>query len=75
MAKDTAHTAHRTGEPVNRIQVAKDTGHTTLHTQRAHRCTGLRQLKLHGQNHTKCTPFGPCKKIVFHRLFFLKTEY
>ena len=36
---------------------------------------GLRRLKLHGQNHTKCTQFGPCKKIVFHRLCFLKTEY
>ena len=24
----------------------------------------LRRLKLHGQNHTKCTQFGPCKKIV-----------
>ena len=35
----------------------------------------LRRLKLHGQNHTKCTQFGPCKKIVFHRLCFLKTEY
>ena len=35
----------------------------------------LRQLKLHGQNHTKCTQFGPCKKIVFHRLSFSKTEY
>ena len=35
----------------------------------------LRRLKLHGQNHTKCTQFGPCKKIVFHRLSFLKTEY
>ena len=35
----------------------------------------LRRLKLHGQNHTKCTQFGPCKKIVFHGLCFLKTEY
>ena len=35
----------------------------------------LRRLKLHGQNYTKCTQFGPCKKIVFHRLSFLKTEY
>ena len=35
----------------------------------------LRRLKLHGQNHTKCTQFGPCKKIVFHRLCFLKPEY
>ena len=35
----------------------------------------LRRLKLHGQNHTKCTQFGPCKKIVFHSLCFLKTEY
>ena len=22
----------------------------------------LRRIKLHGQNHTKCTQFGPCKK-------------
>ena len=36
---------------------------------------GLRRLKLHGQNHTKCTQFGQGKKIVFHRLCFLKTEY
>ena len=35
----------------------------------------FRLLKLHGQNHTKCTQFGPCKKKVFHRLRFLKTEY
>ena len=35
----------------------------------------LRRLKLHGQNYTKCTRFGPCKKIVFHRLCFLITEY
>ena len=35
----------------------------------------LRRLKLHGQNHTKCTQIGPCKKIVFHRLCFFKTEY
>ena len=35
----------------------------------------LRRLNLHGQNHTKCTQFGPCNKIVFHRLCFLKTEY
>ena len=35
----------------------------------------LRRLKLHGQNHTKCTQFGPCKTIVFDRLIFLKTEY
>ena len=35
----------------------------------------LSWLKLHGQNHTKCTQFGPCKKIVFHRLCFSKTEY
>ena len=35
----------------------------------------LRRLKLHGQNHTKCTQLRPCKKIVFHRLCFLKTEY
>ena len=35
----------------------------------------LRRLKLHGQNHTKCTQLGPCKKKVFHRLCFLKTEY
>ena len=35
----------------------------------------LRRLKLHGQNHTKCTQFGPCKKIVFHGRCFLKTEY
>ena len=35
----------------------------------------LRRLKLHGQNHTKCTQFGPCKKKIFHRLSFLKTEY
>ena len=35
----------------------------------------LRRLNLHGQNNTKCTQFGPCKKIVFHRLCFLKTEY
>ena len=26
-------------------------------------------------NHTKCTQFRPCKKIAFHRLCFLKTEY
>ena len=38
-------------------------------------CPWLRRLKLHGKNHTKCTKFGPCKKIVFHRLCFLKTEY
>ena len=35
----------------------------------------LRRLKLHGQNHIKCTQFGPCKKNVFYRLCFLKTEY
>ena len=35
----------------------------------------LRPLKLHGQNHTQCTQFGRCKKKVFHRLSFLKTEY
>ena len=35
----------------------------------------LRRLKLHGQNHTKCTQFGPCKEKVFHRLCFSKTEY
>ena len=35
----------------------------------------LRRLKLHGQNHTKCTQFGPCKKIVFYNPCFLKTEY
>ena len=35
----------------------------------------LRRLKLHGKNHTKCTQFGQCKKIVFHRLCFLRTEY
>ena len=35
----------------------------------------IRRLKLHGQNHTKCIQFGRCKKIVFHRLCFLKTEY
>ena len=35
----------------------------------------LRRLKLHGQNHTKCTQLGPCKKIVFHRLCFLEIEY
>ena len=35
----------------------------------------LRRLNLHGQNHTNRTPFGPCKKIGFHRLCFLKTEY
>ena len=35
----------------------------------------LRRLKLHGQNHTKCTQFGPSRKIVYHRLSFLKTEY
>ena len=34
-----------------------------------------RRLKLHGQNHTKCTQIGPCKKMVFHRLCFFKTEY
>ena len=34
----------------------------------------LRRLKLHGQNHTKCTQFGPCKKNVFHRLTFLKNR-
>ena len=37
MAKDTAHTAHRAGTPVNRSQVAKDTAHTTQHTEQAHR--------------------------------------
>ena len=35
----------------------------------------LRRLKLHGQNHTKSTQCGQCKKIVFHRLCFLETEY
>ena len=35
----------------------------------------LRRLKLHRQNHTKCTHFGPCKKNVFHRLCLLKTDY
>ena len=52
------------------------------HLAPVHRCACsvfcfvlLRRLKLHGQNHTKCTQFGPCKKIVFHRLCFLKTEY
>ena len=43
-------------------------GTTTTHQK-------LRRLKLHGQNHTKCTQFGTCRKIVFHRLCFLKTEY
>ena len=35
----------------------------------------LKRLKLHGQNHTKCTQSGPCKKIIFHRLCFFKIEY
>ena len=38
-------------------------------------CFILRRLKLHGSNHTKCIQPGPCKKIVFYRLCFLKTEY
>ena len=35
----------------------------------------LRWLKLHGPNHTECTECAPCRKIVFHRLCFLKIKY
>ena len=41
----------------------------------ARRVAFLKRLRLHGQNHTKCTQSGPCRKIVFHMLCFLKTEY
>ena len=45
------------------------------HTWLGRAAMRLRQLKLHGQNHSKCTQFGPCKKKVFNRPCFLKTEY
>ena len=32
----------------------------------------LRRLKLHGQNHTKCTQFGPCKKNSFSQAPFFE---
>ena len=38
----TDNTTHRAGAPVNRSQVAKDTAHTTQHTERAHPRTGAK---------------------------------
>ena len=37
MAKDSAHTAHQAGTPVNRSQVANDSAHATQHTERVHK--------------------------------------